>query len=171
MKIELINLLKEVFYLVLIAVVPVLTTYAVRFISRGREALLAYIDEKDAQTENISLEKAKKYVDKAADMIEDIVVTVNQIYVDDLKKNKENWNKDTQLEAFSKAYNTAMAMMSDDMKESILVVYKDIDSWLGCSIEKYVSKNKSTVNTVVNELNQPIDDTTLDNGVDNIVTD
>lgn len=76
----------------------------------------------------------------AIDLIGDIVIEINQTYVDDLK-NKNMFTEAAQKEAFTKAYNKAQYLIASETKDLVKKYYNDFDKWLTSQIESSVYYN------------------------------
>ena len=125
------EILKDILYILITAAVPVLTTYVCRF-------LYAKWTESKEKIEN---EKISSTLNNVVVMVLDVVTSVNQTFVDELKKNGE-FNKKAAKEAFNKSKETALKMLSEDAAEIITMVYGDIDVYLDTLIEATVKQLK-----------------------------
>lgn len=93
---------------------------------------------------------AKKYVDekvdneqlkKAADIIATAVNSVQQTYVNDLKKNGD-FTLEAQKKALEKAKNQALNLMNDKVTSAIQNNYGDIEKFVITTIEGIIGKQK-----------------------------
>ena len=125
------ELVKDLLYVLITAAVPVLTTYLCKF-------LYAKWTEGKVQIEN---EKISTTLDSVVKMVLDVVESVNQTFVDELKK-KGEFTEDAAKEAFNKSKETALKMLSEDATNIIIMVYGDIDVYLDTLIEATVKKLK-----------------------------
>ena len=116
---------------VIIAAVPVLTTYACG-------CLAAKKAEAVAKTEN---ETAKLLLDGALSAVEKAVAVTNQTYVDVLKQ-QNNFSIENQKEAFQKAYDTAFTIITQDSADYIAKAYGSVSKWLTAQIEVQVRSQK-----------------------------
>lgn len=128
------QVLNYVLYTVLTVILPVIATYAVNFIK-------AKINESNIITEATKDENMSNLVKDALSDVMDAVLYVNQIYVDALKE-KGEFTKEAQNEAFNRAYVEAMNMISDGAKEVITELYGSFDKWLKLKIETSVNMAK-----------------------------
>lgn len=128
------QLLNYVLYTVLTVILPVIATYAVNFIK-------AKINESNIITEATKDENMSNLVKDALSDVMDAVLYVNQVYVDTLKE-KGEFTKQAQDEAFNRAYVEAMNMISDGAKEVITELYGSFDKWLKLKIETSVNVAK-----------------------------
>ena len=125
------EILKDILYILITAAVPVLTTYICKF-------LYAKWTEGKAKIEN---EKISTTLDSVVTMVLDVVESVNQTFVDELKK-KGEFTEESAKEAFNKSKETALKMLSNDAAEIITMVYGDIDVYIDTLIEATVKQLK-----------------------------
>jgi vacuolar-type H+-ATPase subunit H len=90
---------------------------------------------------NIHNDKINHYIDRAEDAVMTAVDSVSQTYVDVLKQ-KGEFTEDSRKEAFDKAKEQALLMISEEGKNIITEVHGDVDVWLTNKIENYVKNNK-----------------------------
>ena len=69
------------------------------------------------------------------------VTSTFQTYVDSLKK-QGKFDEEAQKTAFNTAKNTALLLLTQDMRNAITTVYGDFDTWLAKTIEQLVLANK-----------------------------
>ena len=125
------ELLKDLLYILITAAVPILTTYICKF-------LYAKWTEGKVKIEN---EKISNTLDRVITMVLDVVESVNQTFVDELKKNGE-FTEESAKEAFNKSKEIALKMLSDDAENIITMVYGDIDVYIDTLIEATVKQLK-----------------------------
>ena len=125
------QILKDILYILITTAVPVLVTYLCKF-------LYEKWTEIKAKVEN---EKISNTLDQVVSMVLDCVEKVNQTYVDSLKKNGK-FTKEASEKAFKMCKETALAMLSEDAKKIITMVYGDIDIYLDTLIEATVRQLK-----------------------------
>ena len=125
------EILKDIIYILITTAVPVLVTYLCKF-------LYEKWTEIKAKVEN---EKISNTLDQVVSMVLDCVEKVNQTYVDSLKKNGK-FTKEASEEAFKMCKETALAMLSEDAKKIITMVYGDVDIYLDTLIEATVRQLK-----------------------------
>ena len=123
--------LKDILYILITAMVPVLTTYICKFL---------YVKWTEGQ-EKIKNEKISTTLDGVVTMVLDVVTAVNQTFVDELKK-KGEFTAESAKEAFNKSKETALKMLSVDAAEIITTVYGDVDIYLDTLIEATVKQLK-----------------------------
>ena len=125
------EMIKDLLYILITAAVPVLTTYVCKF-------LYAKWTEGKVQIEN---EKISTTLDNVVNMVLDVVESVNQTFVDELKK-KGEFTEESATEAFNKSKATALKMLSNDAADIITMIYGDVDVYLNTLIEATVKQLK-----------------------------
>ena len=121
------NCINALVNLLIIPVIGILGKYA-----------LDLIDKK------LKNEKARKYAAIAANVVSDVVTSVSQVYVDNLKK--ENvFDEAAQKAAFDLALSTAKQILSDEVMNALSELYGDVDEWLTAQIEASVRNQKSGI--------------------------
>lgn len=104
--------------------------------------LIAYLRKKSAEiTNSIDDQLIRYYVNEANEAVLQAVDTMFQTYVYSLKE-KGEFTKEAQAEAFNKAKNLALELLSSEAKEILVQVYGDFDLWLSTKIEQLVKKDK-----------------------------
>ena len=124
--------LKELFFAVITAAVPVLTAYIVVLIRKVGENAAA-------NTESI---QAKTYIMEAAEAIAAAVAATNQTYVDALK-GAGKFDAEAQKQAAQKALAACLQSISPAAQEFIERAYGDIREYLTTRIEAEVRKQKN----------------------------
>ena len=119
------------FQVVLVPAVPVLLKVIYNFV-------VAYTADKSEKIEN---EKVRGYVNDAVKVVMTAVTSTFQTYVDSLKK-QGKFDKEAQKIAFNTARDTALLMLTQDMRDAVATVYGDFDTWLAKTIEQLVLANK-----------------------------
>lgn len=100
------------------------------------------VDEAQANSELIKNETLNSYIDHVQRIINDVVLSVSQVYVDELKKHGE-FTPDAQLEAKNKAIEMAKNLITEESKNIIILVYGDFDAYLNTMIESLVAQHKT----------------------------
>lgn len=118
---------------VIIAAVPVVTTYLCNFLKQKS-------NQAAAKTNN---DLAASYINEAADAIATAVAFTSQTYVDSLKSSG-TFTVESQKEAFNKALNKAVEILSAEAKEYLTKAYGDLTTYLTTKIEAEVRNQKST---------------------------
>ena len=83
----------------------------------------------------------KRIIDDIKEIIIQVVITLNQTYVDALKA-EGKFTTEKQQEAFEKAKSDVYTILSTEMIDVLIAVYGDIDAWLESKIESTVSAIK-----------------------------
>ena len=125
--------IQDVLYLIITGIVPLLITYGILF-------LKVKIKEQEKNLENDQL---VKYIDAATDAISKAVLTVNQTYVDSLKK-QGKFDAEAAKTAKQVAIGKAKALITEDSKTAIETLYSDFEAYLNDAIEELVRENKVT---------------------------
>lgn len=128
------EMINNVLFVVITIILPIVATYIVNLIkTKIKESTVI---EEATKNENMS----NLVKDALADVM-DAVLYVNQVYTDSLKASGK-FDKESQEEAFNKAYETAMNMISDEAKKIIEQLYGSFDEWLKLKIESSVNMAK-----------------------------
>ena len=80
-------------------------------------------------------------ISRAEKVVLSSVGTVTQTFVDDLK-NKNEFNPESQKEAFVLAWNQIQTNLTIEMREVIQKTYGDLENWVKIQIENAVRNNK-----------------------------
>ena len=116
----------------IVAAVPVLVTYLVKF-------LKAKVDETTTKIDN---ELIRAYLQEATDAVLQAVTYTSQTYVDTLKK-LGKFDAEAQKEAFNKAKDVALELLTAEAQGLIVDLYGDITTWLNTKIEQTVKEQKT----------------------------
>ena len=119
------------FQVVLVPAVPILLKILYNFV-------VAYTSEKSEKIEN---EKVRGYVNDAVKAVMTAVTSTFQTYVDSLKK-QGKFDEEAQKIAFNTARDTALLLLTQDMRDAVTTLYGDFDTWLTKTIEQLVLANK-----------------------------
>lgn len=125
-------LLKDLLYAVITAAVPILTAFALKFLSK-------YFNKISVETDQLIISDT---INESLDLIMKVVSSTSQTYVDSLKASGE-FTKEAQKKAFNETKDTIMNLLSEESKELLATLYQDIDAWLTVQIESAVRKQKS----------------------------
>lgn len=131
---ELNEMLNNVLYVVLTAILPIVATYGVNLIK-------AKIKESKVIEEATKNEDMSNLVKDALSDVMDAVLYTNQTFVDSLKKSGR-FDENAWKEAYNLAYTEAMNMISDGAKKAITEMYGSFDKWLSLKIESSVNMAK-----------------------------
>lgn len=127
------ELLTNTLIAVVTAVIPVLTTFLVKYISKAKEKVIASTDSA----------KKQLYINEISDAISDAVSATSQTYVDALKK-AGTFDSEAQKEAAKKALDACLAAISPTAKEFISEMYGSVTAYLSTKIEAEVRAQKSS---------------------------
>ena len=104
--------------------------------------VIAYLRKKAREVSgNIEDKTIRTYVQEANDIVIQAVDTLFQTYVNELKS-KGQFDKQAQLEAFNRAKDISLALMSTEAKEVLIQLYGDLDLWIKTKIEQAVKRDK-----------------------------
>jgi hypothetical protein len=117
-------MLSEIFSVVIIPLLGILTTYLVKFIQVKKQELELKIDT----------EQGKKYLNMLQDTVVDCVLTTTQTYVEALKKDNA-FTLDAQQKAFEMTRDAVLAILSEDAKDYLKEALGDFDTYLTTLIE------------------------------------
>jgi len=118
----------------LVAIIGAVSVFVVDFLRKKSEEL-------KQKTTNKAI---NKYIDIAEDIVVTAVITVNQTFVDELKKGGA-FTKDRQEEAFIKCKDIILKMLTDSSKIAVESLYGDFNKWLTAKIEYNVSSTKNSM--------------------------
>ena len=114
------------------ACVPVLCL----LITAGGAYAVALLRRETAKIQQqIDNETASKYMDMAADAVEQAVTFTAQTFVDALKSSG-GFTKEKQLEAFKKSKDKALEILGDTTVAALGEIYGDFDAWIDTKIEQ-----------------------------------
>lgn len=127
------KLLQEIFYVCVIPLLGVLTTYLVQFLKvKGNQI-----------AESVDNDLATKYIKMLTETICTCVEETNQTYVDALKK-AGTFDAEAQKEAFMKSKDAVMKILSEEAKEYLSSIYGDLDKFIESMIEAQVKQSKKS---------------------------
>lgn len=125
------QLLVDILYVIIVGSVPVVAKY-----------IVSYLDSKKKQVDIDTNNKAfKDTLSDAIEIIQKVVDTVSQKYVESLKASGE-FTEEAQIEAFNKALNTSKLLISTESQKILRTAYTDIDEWIKVQIESYIKLSK-----------------------------
>lgn len=131
------ELIQQVLYIFVIAILPLLTKYIVTYLNVKVKENINKIDN----------DKLEQYVEAAIDAISMAVLTVNQTYVDELKR-AGKFTKEAQETAKKMAIAKAKKLITNNSKVAIETLYNDFNEYISNSIEAMVRENKIETNEV-----------------------
>lgn len=125
------KILQDLLYAVITAVLPILVGYFVSYMKAKREEKLQKINNTYVKTT----------IQDVTDIIFNVVDTVSQTYVDNLKK-EGTFDESKQKEALNKAINQAKELINEDGTKLITEKYNDLDTFIRNTIEAYIKNSK-----------------------------
>lgn len=118
---------QTVLEMILIPLLIAGTSFLIAFLNAKKKELLAKTDN----------EIFKKYIEMLDKTIVDCVLATNQTYVESLKSNGA-FTLEAQQNAFKQTYEAVMAVLTDDAKEYLNEVIKDLNTYITNKIESQV---------------------------------
>lgn len=103
-----------------------------------KKAGTALTDQIEEKTKNDRLAQG---VQRASDIVEQVVVAITQTYVDDLKKTG-SFDGDAQKQALQMAKEAAAELISEEVQQLISENYNNFTDWLISAIEAAVAHSK-----------------------------
>lgn len=104
--------------------------------------LVAYLRKKATEAAaNIENQTIRFYIEEANEIVLQAVEMLFQTYVDDLKK-KGQFTKEAQLEAFNRAKDITLQLLTAEAREILIEIYGDLDLWIKTKIEQAVKQDK-----------------------------
>lgn len=131
---EWMEMAQQIFELVIIPLLVVLSTYFIKFINAKSNELINRVDN----------EKHDKYVLMLQETVTDCVLTTTQTYVDALK-GQNAFDLEAQKKAFEMTKTAVLAILTDDAKEYLANALGDFDQYLTTLIEAQVQVNKLAI--------------------------
>lgn len=126
------ELIVSIINIIIIPLLPVASAY-----------IIAFIRKKTAELEaNINNKEMSNYIHIAETAIITSVTSVNQIFVEDLKKKNGKLSAYEQRVAFEMAKDRVLNILGEATIKVIQQVYKDFDTWIDNRIEYYVNQSK-----------------------------
>lgn len=126
--------IQQLFDLVLVPLLAILTIYFVKFVNIQTEKIKAATDN----------ELLQKYVGSLNDIITACVVATNQTYVDAMK-GQNAFDKEAQQKAFDMTFNAVKEILSEEAEKVLSMVYEDLDMFIKQQIEFIVKMNKTPI--------------------------
>lgn len=125
------EIISTLLYALITGAVGVLTTFATLWIKQKMG-----IAKEGAKTE-----EGKKYLGMLEETIVNCVLTTNQTYVSNLKKDNM-FDAEAQKNAFKMTYDSVMSVLSTDAMKFLNETYNDVPKLIESMIEAQVNKNK-----------------------------
>lgn len=135
---DIMELLQNILEVLLYAVI---TGAGVVVVKNVLDFVNSKIDEVQATTKLAEYEKLNKIIDQAQGILYNIVVSVNQTFVDSLKTSGE-FTKESAEIAKDTAVNKATELLTEEAVKAIETVYGSLDTYLDVTIEALVRQLK-----------------------------
>jgi hypothetical protein len=133
---------EQVLAYVIEAVLGLVVTVAIPYgISLLKKKIDAEKQKAETEEKKFALEVVQGLLDKAKDTVSSCVATVNQTYVDALKK-EGTFDKAAQEQAFSTCKNLILSQLSTDAKTAIIDTFGTLEVWVKTQIEEMVRYSK-----------------------------
>lgn len=129
-----IELIAQVFELVIIPLLGIVTAYIVKLVNKK-------MAEIDVSVDN---ELVSKYINMLDKTISECVIATNQTYVESLKS-KGEFTAEAQHEAFAKTVNAVMSILGQDAIEYLNEAVGDLSIYIETKIESEVKINKASI--------------------------
>lgn len=126
------ELVEQLFKLVIIPLPGVATTFLIKFLNAKSGQL-------KESTDSVLY---KKYIDMLTETITRCVVTTNQTYVDALKA-EGKFDAEAQKKAFELTYDAVLGILSQDAIDYLGNIFSDLDSYITNLIESEVNAHKT----------------------------
>lgn len=131
---EWMEMFQQIFELVIIPLLIVLSTYVIKFINLKSTELIQKVDN----------DKHDKYILMLQETVTNCVLTTTQTYVDALK-DQNAFDAEAQKQAFAMTKEAVLAILTDDAKKYLASALGDFDQYLTTLIESQVQVNKLAV--------------------------
>ena len=131
---EWMEMFQQIFELVIIPLLIVLSTYVIKFINLKSTELIQKVDN----------DKHDKYILMLQETVTNCVLTTTQTYVDALK-GQNAFDAEAQKQAFAMTKEAVLAILTDDAKKYLASALGDFDQYLTTLIESQVQVNKLAV--------------------------
>lgn len=128
------EVLTVIFKVVIIPVLPVAVAYLVAYLRAKKEEL----------TNSMNNQVVASVLSEAGDAVLQAVEYVSQTYVDSLKA-QGKFDVEAQKEAFEKAKEAAVTILTQESLELLASITGDVETWLNTKIEQTVREKKYTV--------------------------
>ena len=125
------ELLPVIIQTVLIPLLIALGGFAVKWINAKANQL----------KEKVKDDRYFLYIDILQELVTKTVITINQTYVDELKK-ENSFTKEAQEEAFKRVYEAVMLSLSEDVLTYLEQIIGDLNEYITVLIESAVKEQK-----------------------------
>jgi len=117
--------------ILLVPIMGAVATFVVTYLRAKSEQIRRKIDD----------DTINKYIYLAEDIIATAVLQVNQVFVEELKKDGK-FDKERQQEAFNKCKEIVLTLLNDNAKTVIEFIFGDLNRWIDSQIEATVHRSK-----------------------------
>lgn len=125
------ELVQMVVQILLVPIMGAVATFVVTYLRAKSEQIRRRIDN----------DTIDKYIYLAEDIIATAVLQVNQVFVEELKKDGK-FDKERQQEAFNKCKEIVLTLLNDNAKTVIEFIFGDLNQWIDSQIEAAVHRSK-----------------------------
>ena len=125
------EILEILIKLVIIPAIPIIVTHAVN-------AFKEWATSKAVESESATVEH---YLLEITEVISQAALCTTQTYVDALKA-QGKFDKEAQLNAFDMTKTAVMALLAQEAKDFLAMMYGDVDLWIDTKIEQIVNLQK-----------------------------
>ena len=125
------TIITTVFEVCILPLLALLTTFVIRWLNSKRNEALAKTDNETTQ----------KYINIAADIIENAVIATTETYVKTLKA-EGKFDKEAQLKALEATKDAVLKTLSDDAKQHLMGSIGDLESYITNKIEAVIKNTK-----------------------------
>lgn len=116
--------------ILLVPIMGAVATFVVTYLRAKSEQIRRKIDD----------DTINKYIYLAEDIIATAVLQVNQVFVEELKKDGK-FDKERQQEAFNKCKEIVLTLLNDNAKTVIEFIFGDLNRWIDSQIEATVHRS------------------------------
>lgn len=125
------ELLQQIFEVVLIPLLGLLTGFLIRFLNAKAQEIILKINN----------DTAKKYIKMFTDTVTTCVIATKQTYVEALK-GQDAFTEEAQKKAFEMTKTAVLAVLSEEAKEYLTNIVGDFNAYLDQTIETTVNETK-----------------------------
>src|SRR5690606_2468858 len=119
--------------ILLVPIMGAVATFVVTYLKAKSEQIRRKIDD----------DTINKYIYLAEDIIATAVLQVNQVFVEELKRDGK-FDKERQQEAFNKCKEIVLTLLNDNAKTVIEFIFGDLNRWIDSQIEATVHRSLFT---------------------------
>ena len=130
-----VELIKELFEIVILPLLGALTLFVVKWINAQANAIKTKTDDETLQ----------KYIDMLTSTVTHCVIATNQTYVEALKK-EGKFDEEAQMHAFELTRDAVLSILSEEAKTYLVTAVGDFEMYLNRLIETEVNIVKNNYN-------------------------